>query len=285
MSPELLLQFALLGVLLPAVVTGVVFLALRTVLPERAAALGITAGFIAGFFGISGLGGYAFPPRTVQQWLPHAALVALGLGVLEPRWFGNLFARWGVRLVLINLLLWRLFQPFINHPFPARRWTTLQTLGNLTLISVTLVLFWWALDYLLSRRRELTPNRADAPVATALTVMVAGSAIGVVLAHSLIMGLLTGALTATLGAVAVVIWLFRGRLGVSASPLIAVLVALPWLSLYNTLPKPAVLVLALTPWLLVVPLERFPLWQRTLYQVGLVAVPTVLMLFLTFRLS
>lgn len=284
MSPQLLLQLALLGILLPAVVSGFVFLGLKTLLPERAAAVAIAAGFIAGFFGVSGLGGYAFPPQTVQHWLPHVAVVALALGILEPLWHNNLFARWGVRLVLLELLLWRLFQPFINHPFPSRSWSTPETLTSFAVTTLLIAVFWLALD-VLTRRQKAEQRQREAVLPAAITIIAAGSAISVVLAHSLVMGQLSGVVAATLGAVTVVAWLFKGHLGQAATPLITMLLALPWLSLFTTLPLPAVALLSLAPWLLLIPLGNPQPWQRILYKFSLAALPTFVALFLSFQLS
>jgi len=287
MSPDLLVQLALLGILLPAVVSGLVFLGLKGVMPDRAAALAIAAGFMTGFFGVSGLGGYAFPPRTIQQWLPHVAVVALVLGLLEPMWAKNLVSRWSVRLVLLELLLWRLFQPFINHPFPSRSWSTAQTITNLLVTTLVIALFWTALDWLTRTQasENASPER-EGTLPAAITLIAAGSAISVVLAHSLVMGQLTGVVAATLGAVAVVAWLFKGYLGQAATPLITMLLALPWLSLFTTLPGAAVIVLALAPWAFFIPVaESGSKWQRVIFKLGLVALPTFVAVFLAFQLS
>ena len=83
MTLSVILSFFLLGILLPAVVSGLIFLLLRFIAKDVAAPVAIAAGFFAGFLGISGLGGYAFPPRTVQNWLPHITVSALALGLLE----------------------------------------------------------------------------------------------------------------------------------------------------------------------------------------------------------
>ena len=287
MSPDVILGFILMGVLLPAVVSGVLFLGLKGFAPRQAGAVALTGGFLAGFIGISGVGALAFPPRSAQQWLPIVALLALGLGLLEPLYSKNLLARWGVRLVLLNLLLWRLFQGQINHPFPARAWSLETIATNFALITLVVVVFWWALDYLLDKEHkglEADNTRSRAILPTALTLFLAGTAISVVLSKSVVMGQLVGGLTAAMGAVAVVAWLFKGGLGRSASPVIAFIVVVPWLSVFVLgFSVPAVLILALTLWLLVLPLGNLKLWQQALAACGVVVLPTIAAVVIAFN--
>lgn len=287
MSPDVILGFVLMGVLLPAVVGGVLFLGLKGFAPRQAGAVALTGGFLAGFIGISGVGGLAFPPRSAQHWLPIVALLALGLGLLEPLYSKNLLARWGVRLVLLNLLLWQLFQGQINHPFPARAWSPETILTNFALITLVVVVFWWALDYLLDREYqglEVDHTRSRAILPTAFTLLLSGTAVSVVLSKSAVMGQLVGGLTAAMGAVAVVAWLFKGGLGRSASPVIAFIVVVPWLSVFALgFSVPTVLILALTPWLLVLPLGNLKLWQQALAACGVVVLPTIAAVVIAFN--
>lgn len=287
MTQDVLISFFLLGVLLPAVVSGVVYLSLKSFQNEMAAPLAIATGFIAGFFGISGLGGYAFPPKTVQNWFPHITLAALLLGLVESRWLKQVGFKWGLRAILLTAFLWQIFQPFINHPFPSRSWTNAQTFWNLALSVLVIFIFWWGLD-MLTRNSEKFSNasRANAILPTGLMIIGAGSAISVILAHSLVMGQLTGAVTATLGAVAVVIWLFKAKpLSQTVTPLITMLLVLPWLSIYTSLPLWAVLALAVSPWLLVFLFEEKALLQRTFYRLGLVALPVLVAVIFAWQLS
>lgn len=275
MTLSVILSFVLQGILLPAVVAGLVFLGLRFVAKDIAAPIAIAAGFFAGFFGISGLGGYAFPPRSVQHWLPHVTLAALALGLVEYYFLKNIIGRWALRLILIELLLWQIFQPFINHPFESRRWTGAETFSNLALTTAIIVIFWVGLDYLLSKKREA--NRDNAILPTALVLIATGSSLSVVISHSLVMGQLSGALTASLGAIMVLYWIIKTEsLPQSVTPLVTLLLALPWLSLYTKLPVLAVVLLALSPWFLIVLFEKRSLLQRSLFRLGLTAIPIVI---------
>ena len=287
MSPEVLLGFFLQGVLLPAVVSGFLFLGLKGIAPRQAGAVAITGGFLAGFIGISGVGGLGFPPRSAQHWLPLMALAGLALGLLEPLYANNLVARWGVRIALLEFLLWRIFQGQINHPFPNRGWSLDTTLTNFALITLVVAALWWALDYLLDREQQRPTEdnvRARAVLPTALTVIATGSALGVVFSKALVMGQLTGALTGALGAVAVVAWLFGGGLGRSASPVLALILIIPWLSVFaGDIVVISAIILALTPWLLAVPLSQLKPWQQAVAACGVVLLPTVTAVVIAFN--
>ena len=275
MSPDVLIGQLLRGVLLPAVTSGLIFLALRSFWRSGAAPVALAAGFLAGYTGLVGVQSYAFPPQTVQQWLPVVAVGALVLGLLERLWRTNPWVLWGVRLVLLELLLWRIFNPFLNHPFESRRWGLEQAFTNFALTTAVVVVAWWLLDRLLTQenREEIMGQRSVLPAA--LLVVMAGSSIGIVLAHSLVMALLTAAFTAAFGALAVLCFVVPGwRVPVSTSPLVVFLLALPWLSLYTTLPIVSVVLLVAALGLL-----RFrptgATWQRFVVPFILAAVPVV----------
>ncbi|MCA9835377.1 MAG: hypothetical protein KC422_00615 [Trueperaceae bacterium] len=288
MIPTFFIFQITLNIALSAVVSGLIYLGIRRFLPYEAPAIALFLGFLTGYFTISGLGGYAFPPKTVQNWLPHIAIVSLALGILEKFWFKQIIIRWVVRVILLELFLWRIFQPFINHPFPSRSWTGSQTFLNLLGTSLVIVLFWWGLDYLLTRAQNAKPDssKSHALLPTGLMLIGAGSSLSVVLAHSLIMGQLSGTLTATLGALAVLAWITAKQpLTASVSPLICLLYTLPWLSIYTTLPKPTVLVLALSPVVLIPLFKGRSLMQQTLFRLGLVALVVSISLLTAWQLS
>jgi hypothetical protein len=214
--------------------------------------------------------------------LPHIATAALALGLLESFWLKHAGARWALRFILLELLLWQLFQPYINHPFPSRRWTAAATILNMSLTSGLLLAFWLALDLLI---KQTTTTKVKAVLPTALSLLAAGSAISVVLAYSLVMAQLTGVLTACLAAVAVGCWLFNWRLSSATTPLITLLLALPWLSLYTTLPLLTVLLLALAPWLLLLRFEARPFWQQVTFPLLLTAMVTGMAVLNAWRLT
>jgi len=279
-----LVQQILFGILIPAMLSGSIYLFLKPVLGKWRTPLALFVGFMAGFFGIGGLGAYAFPPKSIQNWLPHIAIASLILGYLESFWFKNLIARWLPRLILLELFLWQIFQPFINHPFPSRAWTSSQTATNLIATSILIVIFWWGLDYLSSQTQD--ENRANAILPTGLTMIAASSSLSVVLAHSAIMGQLSGVLTASLGAIAVVAWFRKSEsLTPSATPIITMLLVLPWLSIFNTLPVATVIILALSPWFLIFLFKQKSLVQQTAFRLALVLIPVVAAVFSAWQLS
>ena len=283
MSPDVLIGQLLRGVLLPAVTSGLIFLALRSFWRDGAAPVALTVGFLAGYTGLVGISSYAFPPQTIQQWLPVAALGALVLGLLERLWRTNPWALWGVRLVLLELLLWRIFTPFLNHPFESRRWGLEQAFTNFALTTVVIVVAWWFLDRLFVQDRvenQEEGKQLRTVVPAALLVVMAGSSIGIVLAHSLVMAFLTAALTAAFGALAVLCFIKPGwRVPVSVSPLVIFLLALPWLSLYTSLPVVSVLLLVAALGLLWLGAKWLgssePSWQRYVLPFVLAALPVI----------
>ena len=243
MSPDVLIGQLLRGVLLPAVASGLIFLALRSFWRSGAAPVALAVGFLAGYTGLVGLQSYGFPPQTVQQLLPVVAVVVLVLGVLETFWRSNPWVLWGVRLVVLELLLWRIFDPFLNHPFESRRWGLEQAFTNFASTTIVIIVAWWFLERLFSQG-QVEGDKSRTVLPAALLVVMAGSSVGIVLAHSLIMALLTAVVTAAFGALAVLCLVVPGwRVPVSASPVVILLLALPWLSIYSTLPVASVLLL------------------------------------------
>ena len=283
MSPDVLIGQLLRGVLLPAVTSGLVFLALRSFWRSGAAPVALAAGFLAGFTGLVGASSYAFPPQTVQQLLPVVAVIALVLGLLETLWRSNPWVLWGVRLVVLELLLWRVFNPFLNHPFESRRWSLEQAFTNFALTTVVIVVSWWFLDRLFTQgqvKQSAEGGRLRTVLPAALLVVMAGSSIGIVLAHSIIMAYLTAALTAAFGALAVLCLIMPGwRVPVSTSPLVILLLALPWLSVYGSLPVVSVLLLVAALGLLWGAARWLgsttPLWQRFVLPFVLTALPVM----------
>ncbi len=281
MTVSVLISFFLRGILFPAVVAGLSYLFTKDKL-KFSTSISLAVGFLAGFLGISGLSSFRLPPVTVQHWLPYITVAALALGIAEQLWLKNIFARWAVRLVLLVLLLVRLFQPFINHPFPNRSWSTGQTFTNLLITTLVISTFWLALDLL--SRKERTASRENAIPITGLVAIVAASAIAVVLAHSLVMAQLTGAIAASLGAIMVLAWLTKTTgLNASITPLITLLLTLPWLSIYTTIPVISVILIALAPWLLLIDFKTKPLLQQSIYRIGLSLVAVIVIIVTTMQ--
>lgn len=253
------------GVLLPAVVSGIIFLVLRPFLKSTAAAIALTAGFIAGFLGVQN---YTYPPVSFTQWLPHVAAAALLLALTELLWAtrSNLnWLKWLIRLGLFCLFLWRLFLNRLTHPSERVRWSTNEAFINFLVPVLVIFVFWFILDLLLKREERLAAeglvSRKHAILPTVLVLVTTFSAISIVLSASGIIAQLLGVFTAALGAVMVLCWFNPvHRISSIASPVIAVLVgSIVWLGGYFFAALPwysGLLLLIVAPATLLIPLSK-----------------------------
>ncbi len=295
----------LIGVFLPALLCGVIFL-LRKFLDNWISAVAITIGFLVGYFvyvfvRMEPSGGllpvlswnfkaYNFPPVTLKDWLPHVAVFALMLGFLEKFLHKNLWVLWGVRLVILEILLWRLFKSFfkVNPFFPERSWGIDDALINFGITTLVIVVFWLLLDVLMKRYRQFESSREQAMLPSALVFITSGSAFSIVLGHSLVFGQINGTLTATLGAVMVLSWLFKGwGLSSVTTPIIALLQGMLWVSGYYfaDLPLASVVLLAIAPLIFLIPLLKLEFWRRAVFQIILVSLPVVAAVFYTLKVA
>lgn len=253
------------GVLLPAVVSGIVFLVLRPFLNSVAAAVALAAGFIAGFLGVQS---YTYPPVSFTQWLPHIASGALLLAIVELLWVNknNLSPlKWIVRLGLFCLFLWRLFLNRLTHPSERVRWSTDEAFINFLVPILVIFAFWFILDLILKREDRLRVkdilSRKHAIIPTVLLLVTTFSAVSIVLSASGIIAQLLGVFTAALGAVMVLCWFNPvHRLSYAVTPVIAIVVgSMVWLGGYFFASLPwysGVLLLIATPATLLIPLAK-----------------------------
>jgi len=256
---------ALKGVLLPAVVSGVIFLALRPFLNSVAAAVALAIGFIAGFLGVQS---YTYPPVSFTQWLPHVATATLLLAIVELLWAnrdGLSPLKWLVRLGLFCLFLWRLFLNRLTHPSENVRWSTNEAVINFIVPILVIFVFWFILDLLLKREERLVAegilSRKHAIIPTVLLLIAAFSAVSVVISASGIIAQLLGVFTAALGAIMVLCWFNPvHRLSTVVSPLIAVIVgSMVWIGGYFFASLPwysGLLLLIAAPATLLIPLAK-----------------------------
>lgn len=273
------LKLILLGVLLPAVVSGVVFwlewqLGRRESAWPGALALGLAYG--AGHWGV--IGWPAFPPVDVTHWLPYLALAAMLFGLRDGLWPMPVWQRWALRLTLTGGTLWLLLRPLARNS-----WTGSQTVWWLAGLGAAFLIVWWQVDTLAERTR-------GAAIPLALMVLGTGTSIALVLGRSALLGQLAGALTAALGAAWVVSWFHSGlRLARGAVPVIVVLLAGFWLSGYFYAEVPAVTVALL--WLAPAGLwagewsraQSLKPWQGALVRAAAVLVPMALALGWAYR--
>lgn len=253
------------GVLLPAVVSGLIFLILRPFLKSVAAAIALAGGFVAGFLGVQS---YTYPPVSFTQWLPHVATVALLLALVELLWANRDSLsplKWLVRLGLMCLFLWRLFLNRLTHPSERVRWSMDEAFINFLIPILIIFAFWFILDLILKREERLVvdtqPSRRHAIIPTVLVLLTTFSAISIVLSASGIVAQLLGVFTAAMGAVMVLCWFNpQHRLGRVVSPVIAVIVgSMVWLGGYFFASLPwysGVLLLVAAPATLLIPLTK-----------------------------
>ena len=293
----------LLGIFVPAIVCSSIFL-LRKIYGNGVSAIAITIGFLVGYIFYAlvtmeptgnlwpkltwNFKAYHFPPTSLKDWLPHVAVFALLLGLLESLWLKNLWIRWITRLIALELLLWQLLKGFfkVNPFFPDRHWKVDDALINFGITTLVIAVFWLLLDILVKRYSQLENSREQAILPTALVIILSGSAISIILGHSLASGQLNGSFTATLGAIMLLSWLFAGwGLSSTTTPIIALLQGMFWVGGYffADLPYISAILLALALSTLLIPLTKLRLWQRTILQTILVSLPVALAVFYTFQ--
>ncbi len=240
-------QIFLLGVVLPALVSGAVLLLAWW----PAARDGLVAG--GGWGGAVGFGGGfalahaaahhgwpGFPPSDVTHWKLFVAVAAAGLGLADPFFGRGPWMRNLARLALCAAAIWLIARPLIG-----REWSPQVAAAWIAALAAAMLAGWAALDDLAREVRGPT-----IPVCLALTAG-AGSA-ALLLCHTALLAQLAGACVA-LSSSALVVALLNRRLSLAGGG-VAVFAAVAgclWVEgmLYATdpLPVPAVLLLVAAP--------------------------------------
>ncbi|MEM6431948.1 MAG: hypothetical protein AAF708_22105, partial [Deinococcota bacterium] len=164
-------------------------------------------------------------------------------------------------------------------------WTPSETAFNIAIPLIAVALLWIFIAVngepsSSSDEADASPKRHTAILPTALVLLCTGSAVSLVAAGSAIMAQLTGVLTAAIGAVMVLAWLWPGAyLGASSAAVIALVlgsgVALGGF-FAATLPWYAALLLAVAPALLIITKRsQLALIPRAALSLALVAVPVI----------
>ncbi len=250
MTRAFLIQQGLLGILLPIIIASLVYFASKSFLKERAIPIAIIIAFLAGYFGLSGFKILSLSPKTVQQWMPWASLIALALLWLEPI-LKNSFLRWGFRFILFELFLYQVFQPFINHPFASKRWSLATTAQNMLITTLVVFIFFFLIDYLCSKDNDNSYNTAT--MLGFITIIAIGSSLSLVQSESLVMGQLTAIVAAVLGVLSFINFILPNDFKLNnLSPVIVILLVLPWLAIYKTLSIFSILILVLSPLILLI---------------------------------
>ena len=133
----MILPQVLWGVLLPAVVAGVVLLFLGGRIPAAAAALAVGAGYAAGCFALWGMP--PFPPIDSGDWIFWLAIAAAGVAPLPlpPRARRLAGAAIACGLSLLVLL-----------PVVRRNWSAPLGVAAVAGWSAAVLAFWWPLERL-----------------------------------------------------------------------------------------------------------------------------------------
>jgi hypothetical protein len=194
------LEALLRGVVVPAVVTGLVLAVLARFRSRagRAAApviaCGIAAGYAAGHVAVDGLP--RLPPIEAWQWffwlaIAGAAVTVLTAALRAPDWSRRL-----LEAALAVALPWLILLPLVRS-----EWSVAKGGAVIAGWALAALAFWWPVEALYAR--------APAPYGAAILWSAAAAAsVSLLLAASAKFGQLTGSLAAVFGAVLVAGWIW-----------------------------------------------------------------------------
>jgi hypothetical protein len=235
-----------------AVAVGLGYVAAQLALAGRAGAAGAFASLVA--------------PREAVEWLPYAVLFALGLTILA-----TYAPRTWRRLVIILAVMLSIGLPLrllANSDYSVR-WSLLEKLAYISLLSATLGLTWLVLAA--ARRTEQPRLRPLLLIAVA-----AGSAVVVALSGVFVYGELCGAVAAALAGAAVAsrAWQLEGAAGVVTFSL-GSLIVLSCFYAELTTSNAALLFLAMMMAAGRLPehVSARPAWQQVALRTGLTLLP------------
>jgi hypothetical protein len=276
-----------LGVLLPALVSGVVSVLALTVAARRdvrraiagswGAALAMGAGYVVGHAALFGWPPH--PPREPVQWLVYLALAAIILGVLEALVRAPLPVRWGMRLALAGTTVWLILRPIVvGHWTPAE---TAMTVGGITL---ALLAVWFAVDAQAARVTNWS-------LPAGLLAVLALASLALAFSGSAKLGQLGGVLTAAFGACIMSGWLlappsfWRGATALLFNVYGGLLIAHYFYT--DEVPLTSIILLAVAPaagWIVELPpLRRLAAWQSAWLRVVAAVAPSAVALAIVLR--
>ncbi len=210
-------------VLVPALVAGIIWFVAGQLWKRPAAptlvgggSLAVALSFGAGHWAL--VGWPPFPPVTAIHTLVYAGLAVGVVGIAESYWQSRWWLRWTIRAILAGAAAWWQFRTLAEHT-----WSTPQTIGWLTVVTVTLCLAWGALNTYAKRSDGLTT-----PIF--IWLFACATSVGLVFGASAMFGQLAGSLAATCGA-AIVLALWSGRFPLdrgAAGAFAFILVGLLW---------------------------------------------------------
>jgi len=273
-----MIQTAILAVLLPAILAGVLVLILSRRDdrgPGLGIALGLALGFAAGQVALVGWPGLLPVDATYRVF--HLAFAGAVVGICEVLWKGKAPLLWALRAALAALVLGFLLRSVMEHT-----WEGNADVLWLSGLFVAVLVFAAPLEHLARTTRGF-----EAPLLLVLLIS-AGSA-ALVLGHSAFLGQLAGSLAAALGAVGVVALMRPSvRLAPGGVPVVtAVFSALVLCGyFFATLPATSAVLLALGPAAAALggvgPLAKRPSWQVLVLRVVLLLVVAGVAVYLAY---
>jgi len=211
------MKYVLLGMVLPFVISGGLFLSLGRSWKGRpagdsakggwAAAVALAVGYGVGQAGVSGR--FPLPPRERYEWLMYLGAAGCVVAALDRAGRVWRWLLWLGRAFLALVFLWILTRPYIRN-----KWGVGEASAWLAGLGMALLVTWGSMEAVY--RKSVAPGLPqawpDRMFPWALVLAGGGGAVVLGLSGSFKFALLAGALTAALAAQAVVVWLwpFRG---------------------------------------------------------------------------
>jgi hypothetical protein len=270
MNPFLLQ--ALYTILLPAVVSGVLYLVIRLFLPKFAAAIAVAIGYTAAHIAIQGVP--RFPPSSINHFLPFFAVGSVLWAALESLWHSNIAARWITRTVLLLSLEFLIFQRIMQN-----RWEVWESVLWFSLTTLALLFVWHWLENLISDTpKPAEGSRTLSPryLTVALIILTAGSSVMLGFSSNASAAQLGGALASALGAIMVLSWVMNVSLNPSLVALYTLLQGSLWISgaAFASVPILSALVMPLSSLVLFL-IPSKPTLTSHLLRLAVFAVPVI----------
>ena len=280
----LIFKQLILGLLLPAVVGGGLFIFAKSLASKREpvhkkdwssgwlVAVALGAGYIVGYIGLEG--SPPFPPREGVHWLCYLAIIGLISGAFcYSSLLGRLIGQIGLSIVIPRLLLNSAFK-YTWGPFEGIIWWAC--------LAVAIFIFW----HIVEQSFTILPAGGSSPFV--YFGLSGGTALILALSGSLRLAQHTGVLVAIFAA-SWIITLVRQRsdnkwqvFPLDASPVVALVLAGIWMNGYFYEEVPAVSATLLTIALFLAPVGRIEGIQQlgarrsTVVQIGIIALPVVI---------
>ncbi len=280
----LIFKQLILGLLLPAVVGGGIFILAKSLTSKRESehkqdwlsgglvAVALSAGYIVGYIGLESLP--PFPPREGVHWLCYLAIIGLISGAFwhASRW-GRLIGQIGLSIVIPRLLL--------NSAFKYT-WGQFEGVIWWMCLAVAIFIFW----HIVQESFTILPTGGSSPFV--YFGLSGGTALILAVSGSLRLAQHAGILVAIF-AVSWILTLVGQRsenkwqaFSLGASPVVALLLSGLWMNGYFYEEVPAMSAMLLAIALFLAPVGRIEKIQQlgarrsTVVQIGAIALPVVI---------